>query len=112
MDKKVLKDGYVIFIALEDKDVENILVLYARENKLCKYKVDWIQEVLTCFDRRFVEPRIINVNQKEITYSYFDGKDKNDIAITIVKEDGHKKMEGKLLQRKKEKPPVSLQERG
>lgn len=106
MERKVFRDRYIIFMALDDASVENMLVLYAKENKLCHYPTNWFNEVITCFDRKFVEPRIVNVD-KNVTYSYFDGKEINSLKIDFVQKDGHKKMEGKLLQHEK----TEIQER-
>lgn len=111
MERKIFNDQFIIFAALDDAKVENIIVLYARENKFFKYKADWLKEVWTCFDRKFIEPRIVNVDTNA-AYSYFDGKRHNDIAIKFVEDENHKKMEAVILQRNQEQYPQTKSERG
>lgn len=73
--KKVLSDRYYIVMSLDDPKVENMLVVYALENHICNYPVDWVEQVLKCFDQKFVEPRIIDIKDgKSGNFLFYDGK--------------------------------------
>lgn len=97
--KKVFTNGYYIVMSLEDPKVENMLVVYARENHICNYPVDWIEQVLKCFDQKFVEPRIIDIKDgKSGNFLFYDGKKANQFSWQLKEKDGHKKIDGKILE--------------
>ncbi|MGN1162802.1 MAG: hypothetical protein ACI4T2_02675 [Christensenellales bacterium] len=97
-EKKVYRDRYYIIMSLSNPKVKNMLVLYALENEICQYPVDWIKQVWQTFDQKFVEPRIIDIGDSDSgEYFYFDGKKTKRIGWQVEERDGHKKIYGKIL---------------
>lgn len=97
--KKVLTDRYYIVMSLDDPKVENMLVVYALENHICNYSVDWVEQVLQCFDQKFVEPKIIDIKDgKSGNFLFYDGKIANQFSWQLEEQNGHKKIAGKILE--------------
>ena len=97
--KKVLTDRYYIVMSLDDPKVENMLVVYALENHICNYPVDWVEQVLKCFDPKFVEPKIIDIKDvKSGNFLFYDGKKANQFSWQLEEQNGHKKIAGKILE--------------
>lgn len=97
--KKVLTDRYYIVMSLDDPKVENMLVVYALENHICNYPIDWIEQVLGYFNQKFIEPRIIDIkNGKLGDFLFYDGKKANQLSWHLEEQNGHKKISGKILE--------------
>lgn len=95
--KKVLTDRYYIVMSLDDPKVENMLVVYALENHICNYPVDWVEQVLKCFDQKFVEPKIIDIKDvKSGNFLFYDGKKANQFSWQLEEQNGHKKSQEKF----------------